>query len=138
MTARKLELTATQKQTVAAIRAEVERDRPEIIAEGHRVAAAAAATSVQLRGAFTLLRAVRKSQGMSLDTLADATGISKPALSRLENDPAPNVTLTTLHRVATALGYDLHIAVVPSAIITTRRPLKPTTRKPTLTKKTKA
>ncbi len=117
----KLELTAEQKQIVADIRAEVERDRPEIIAEGHRVAEAAAATSVQLRGAFALLRAVRKSQKMTLDTLADKTGISKPSLSRMENDPAPNVTLTTLHRVATALGYDLHIAVVPTPVVRTSR-----------------
>lgn len=113
----KFELTAEQKQTVANIREEIERDRPEIIAEGHRIAEAAAATSVQLRGAFTLLRAVRKSQGISLDKLAEMTGINKPALSRLENDPEPNVTLTTLHRVATALGYDLHIAVVPTATV---------------------
>ena len=123
---RKLELTAEQKQIVRDIRAEVERDRPEIIAEGHRVAEAAAATSVQLRGAFALLRAVRKSQKMSLDTLAEKTGINKPALSRLENDPSPNVTLTTLHRVATALGDDLHIAVVPKSFALP--PTKRTTR----------
>ena len=123
---RKLELTAEQKQIVREIRAEVERDRPEIIAEGHRIAEAAAATSVQLRGAFALLRAVRKSQKMSLDTLAEKTGINKPSLSRMENDPSPNVTLTTLHRVATALGYDLHIAVVPKSL--TLPPTKRTTR----------
>ncbi|GEM_PF-1173047 len=136
--ARKLELTAAQKQIVRDIRAEVERDRPEIIAEGHRVAEAAAATSVQLCGAFSLLRAVRRSQQMSLDTLAEKTGINKPSLSRMENDPSPNVTLTTLHRVATALGYDIHIAVVPrsSAVPQTKRATRGKLKKSTSTFKT--
>lgn len=136
--ARKLELTAEQKQIVRDIRAEVERDRPEIIAEGHRVAEAAAATSVQLRGAFSLLRAVRRLQQMSLDTLAEKTGINKPSLSRMENDPTPNVTLTTLHRVATALGYDIHIAVVPSsfAVPQTKRATRGKLKKSTSPSKT--
>ena len=131
----KLQLTAEQKQIVKEIRAEVERDRPEIIAEGHRIAEAAAATSVQLRGAFSLLRAVRKSQKMTLDTLAEKTGINKPSLSRMENDPSPNVTLTTLHRVATALGYDLHIAVVPSAFSVPPVASRATAQKPAAARK---
>ena len=109
----KLELTAEQKKTIQAIRQHVEQERPELVAEGQRVAQAHEIVSVQLRGAFALLKAVRKSAGVTLAALAGKTGISKGALSRLENDPAPNVTITTIQRVASALGHDLHISVMP-------------------------
>lgn len=121
----KLELTAEQRRAIKSVREQVERDRPEIVAEGRRVAAAAADTAVQLRGAFTLLRALRQSQGLSLAALAERTGISKPALSRLENDPNLNVTLNTLHRVADALGHELRIAVAPKLAAKVRPKRKP-------------
>ena len=107
----KLELTAEQQAIVAAIRAEVERDKPGIIEEARRARAADDAMQVELRAVFSLLRAVRKEQGLSLAAVSTATGISKPALSRMENDPAPNVQLHTLQRIAAALGKELRISL---------------------------
>lgn len=108
-----LVLTPEQRKIVEAVRAEVERDRPEIVAEGRRVEAAMQIATVHLRNAFSLLQALRKAQGMTLTALASATGIDKSTLSRLENDPTANVTLSTLIRVAEALGHDLQISVTP-------------------------
>lgn len=108
-----LVLTPEQRKIVDAVRAEVERDRPEIVAEGRRVEEAMQIATVHLRNAFSLLQALRKAQGMTLTALAGATGIDKSTLSRLENDPAANVTLSTLIRVAEALGHDLQIGVTP-------------------------
>lgn len=107
----KLVLTAEQQAIVAAIRAEVERDKPGLVEEARRARAADDAMQVELRAVFSLLRAVRKEQGLSLAALSAATGISKPALSRMENDPAPNVQLHTLQRIATALGKELRISL---------------------------
>jgi len=106
-----LVLTSEQKRIVEAVRGQVERDRPEIIAEGRRVEAAMQIATVHLRSAFSLLQALRKAKGVTLTAVAEATGIDKSTLSRLENDPTANVTLSTLIRVAEALGYQLQISV---------------------------
>lgn len=119
----RLVLTEEQQAIVAAIRAEVEREKPQLIEEARRAMAADAAMQVELRSVFALLRAVRKEQGMSLSALATATGISKPALSRMENDPAPNVQLNTLQRIAAALGKELRISIGDAI------PTKPTARR---------
>ncbi len=107
----RLVLNEEQKAIVAAIRAEVEREKPQLIEEARRAMVAETAMQVELRSVFSLLRAVRKERGMSLSALATATGISKPALSRMENDPAPNVQLNTLQRIAAALGKELRISI---------------------------
>jgi transcriptional regulator with XRE-family HTH domain len=52
---------------------------------------------------------------VSLSELAERTGISKPALSRLENDPAPNVQLNTLVRIARALGKEVRVSLADAA-----------------------
>lgn len=115
-----LVLTAEQKKIVEAVREEIERDRPEIVAEGRRVETAMRTATVQLRSAFGLLKALRKAKGMTLTALSDATGIDKSTLSRLENDPAANVTLSTLIRVAEALGYQLQISVTATPTLEMR------------------
>jgi DNA-binding Xre family transcriptional regulator len=102
-----------QRKIVEAAREAAERERPEVIAEGKRVFAAMDIASVHLRNSFSLLQALRKNQGTTLTALADATGINKSTLSKLENDPESNVTLSTLVRVSEALGYDLQISVTP-------------------------
>ncbi len=117
----KFALTPEQQAIVAELRRRTEADRPELIAESQRVFAAHQALQVELRGVFWLLRAVRKVQGVSLNELARRTGIGKPALSRLENDPAPNVQLNTLQRIAAALGKEIRISVGDMAPARPRR-----------------
>ena len=50
--------------------------------------------------------------GISVAELRQRTGIGRSALSRLENDPQANPTITTLARVADALGKQLVIRLV--------------------------
>lgn len=59
-----------------------------------------------------MLKALRKSDGITLDELASRTGIQKASLSRLENSEDANVTINTLYRIAEALGCTLHVSVV--------------------------
>jgi len=56
------------------------------------------------------LKQFRESAGMSLTDLQDLTGISKGALSRLENGLG-NPTLATVQRIAKTLGVDITIHV---------------------------
>jgi DNA-binding Xre family transcriptional regulator len=118
-----LTLTDEQRRALARLTTEADRERPEVLAEAQRVFAADSAVQVELRGVFSLLRAVRKDLGVSLNELAARTGISKPALSRMENDPAPNVQLNTLVRIASALGKELRISLsdAPTARRSVRR-----------------
>lgn len=64
---------------------------------------------------FRDLQAERQKQGVTLAQLAERSGIDKARLSRLENDPFPNVTIDTLERLAAALGKDLVITLKDAA-----------------------
>ena len=52
------------------------------------------------------IRALRKSHGLSLEALADASGVALATLSRLENNKHGG-TLTTHRKIADALGLPL-------------------------------
>jgi transcriptional regulator with XRE-family HTH domain len=53
---------------------------------------------------------------MSLTQLAKATGIDKAALSRLESGLVDNPTISTLDRVAKALGKRLRLALEDGSV----------------------
>lgn len=59
------------------------------------------------------LKAAREKAGISLNELETRTGIRKSVLSRLENSKAPNPTLATLQRYATAIGFRLDVIFHP-------------------------
>lgn len=61
------------------------------------------------RDAIAQLRAERERQGLSLADLKERTGMSRAAISKLENDECPNPTTQTLARLASALGMQLDI-----------------------------
>ncbi|WP_417731218.1 helix-turn-helix domain-containing protein [Rosistilla oblonga] len=76
--------------------------------------AAAAQTAARLRSeaelsrqTMTLLKNARVAAGVSLSEMEARTGMQKSALSRLENNAAPNPTLATLQRYAVAVGKRL-------------------------------
>jgi DNA-binding XRE family transcriptional regulator len=108
-------LTPEQRGIVEEVRRRAELEKPEILEESRRRTVADEFTSVQLRGAIGLLRAVRKAQGITLDELAGRTGIAKPTLSRLENTEG-NLTINTLQRIAEALGHAVQVSVVPKQL----------------------
>jgi DNA-binding Xre family transcriptional regulator len=53
----------------------------------------------------------KKAQPVSLSDLEARTGIGRSNLSRLWNNPAPNVTLETVERIASALNCRLQITL---------------------------
>lgn len=55
------------------------------------------------------IRLRRKSLGMSLRELAEASGVSKANLSRLENGYNENPTLDSLRRIGKVLGMTLEV-----------------------------
>lgn len=60
------------------------------------------------------VRAARESAGLSQRDLASRMGTSQAAIARLEAGGV-GATLTTLHRVATAVGMELLVELRPSA-----------------------
>jgi len=103
------ELTESEREEYRRLRATLETEREEILAEARRRKAAHGAAAAELRRAFELLKAERIAQGLSLADMQDRTGIGRSALSRLENDAEPNPTIVTLTRYAEALGKKLRV-----------------------------
>lgn len=60
------------------------------------------------------VRAAREGAGLSQRELAARMGTSQAAIARLEAGGV-GATLTTLHRVATAVGMELRVELRPSA-----------------------
>lgn len=54
------------------------------------------------------LRKMRESSGMSAPELADAAGVGRPTVWRIENRNKP-MDISTLEKLANAMGYDLLI-----------------------------
>jgi len=88
----------------------LDQERDEIIAHGRRVLD----RHVRLSEALAAIKSARQAQGVSLAELSRRTGVSKSSLSRLENDPNANPTVTTLMRLAEALGQQITIQLTPS------------------------
>lgn len=104
-------LTAEQRDAHRKLREQVESERDEIVARGAELKRERERAKAALCETFRMLRTERCAQGMTLRELADRTGISPGALSRLENDPDPNPTIRTLQRYATALGRRITVTL---------------------------
>jgi DNA-binding phage protein len=104
---------ATRGKMPAAIRERWQRaldaaaeDREAIETQARAVFAAHdSAREVMLR-----LKAERERRGLSLADMLRRTGMSREALSRLENHRSPNPTVRTLARYAAAVGLELRLA----------------------------
>ena len=72
------------------------------------------AVTAELREAFRILKKERLAQGLLAD-MQERTGMSRSAISRLENDESANPTIETLTRYAEALGKQLAITLADSA-----------------------
>src|SRR5258707_14582863 len=81
-------------------------DREAIDAQAQAVFAA----HHSARDVVTRLKEERERRGLSLADMLRQTGMSREALSRLENHQSPNPTVRTLARYAAAVGLELHIA----------------------------
>lgn len=66
----------------------------------------------ELTKAVDLLKAERAVQGISLADMEQRTGMSRAAICRLENLEEANPTVSTLTRIADALGKQLVIGLI--------------------------
>jgi predicted transcriptional regulator len=101
------DLPPDEKERWQRAAAETESEKAEILAEGRRIKATHNRLKLAVRDALKFLKAQRQAQGLSLSDVQQRTGISRPALSRLENETEPNPTMVTLIRYAEALGKKL-------------------------------
>ena len=58
-----------------------------------------------------MLKAERELRGLSLADVGEKTGLSKSAISKLENNEDANPTVNTLSRYAEALGMTLAVTL---------------------------
>lgn len=100
--------TAEQAAKYRKIRELIAEEWPEIREEALR---RKGSRKVELAELGSLLRSERESQGLSLAEIRETTGISKAAISRLENGQNANPTIGTLVRYASALGKQLAVVV---------------------------
>jgi len=106
------EPTAGQAAKYRRIRELVAEEWPEIREEALRLHRA---RQVELSRAISLLKSERESQGLSQAEVGKSAGISKAALSRLENGENVNPTVNTLVRYASALGKQLSVVMTDQA-----------------------
>ncbi len=98
------DLSPEEQQRLNQARAETEAVRDEILAEGRIRKKALEISRAQVRLTVDALRAERERLGLSLADVESRSGLKRSALSRLENDPTANPTLSTLQRYASAIG----------------------------------
>ena len=68
------------------------------------------ATAV-VREALDAIQRVREAQQITLEQLGQRAGMTRGNLSRLLNNPEPNVQIETLQRIANVLGQEVHIEI---------------------------
>ena len=66
---------------------------------------------MELRELTIRLRQIRERQGLSLTDVSERSGMTRAAISRLENGWNLNPTLDTLFRYATVLGVQIRLSV---------------------------
>ncbi len=103
------ELTPDENRRWSAAIKETAAERDEILKQGRAVLAAKRSALAML----SELKATRERRGLSLADMMRLTGMSRAAISRLENDQAPNPTVRTVSRYAEALGLEFRFDFRP-------------------------
>ncbi|MBM3998010.1 MAG: helix-turn-helix transcriptional regulator [Planctomycetes bacterium] len=110
---RYLELTPEQQATINEVRRTIEtEERDEILSLAKRLRSAKRRGMATLEKTLQVLKRERESQGVSLATMEERTGMAKSNLSKLENAADSNPTVATLVTYADALGKKLVISLV--------------------------
>ena len=103
-----------QRAAVEAIRArsKIERAGPdELIDRGELDELVPHGQFLELRELAVRLRQMRERQGLSLTDLSERSGMTRAAISKLENGWNLNPTLDTLFRYAAALGAHVRLSI---------------------------
>jgi len=56
-----------------------------------------------------IIKTLRKQKGLSQAKLASKVGISRPTLSKLENNYLANISIVTIDKILNELGYEIDI-----------------------------
>jgi DNA-binding XRE family transcriptional regulator len=107
-------LSAEQRDAIAAIRERARKEQPgpdELVDRGELDELVSQTQYIELRALTVRLRDLRERLGLSLTDLSERTGITRAALSRLENGWNLNPTLETLYRYTEALGLGLRLTI---------------------------
>ena len=99
----RMELTSTQQEAMVKADADAERERHWIAAKGTE---AKQKHDTRVQHIAVLLRDAREAAGLSLTELAERTGITRQAISRIETGENRNPTLSTIVRLAEALNKE--------------------------------
>ena len=100
-------LTSEEAAKYRAIREQIAKELPELIARHHDRTAGLDQVDELLKQ----LKAAREEKGLSLADLTEATGMDRSALSKLETGRRPNPTVETLVRYAEAVGKRLVVSL---------------------------
>jgi DNA-binding XRE family transcriptional regulator len=116
----KPKLTPEQQAAIAEIRGRARHDRPgpdELIDRGEIDELVPHGQFMELRMLAAQLRRLREEQGLSLTDVSERSGLTRAAVSRLENGWNVNPTLDTLFRYAAALGahVSLSASIIPAS-----------------------
>ena len=55
------------------------------------------------------IKDLRKQKGLSQESLAEQSGISRATLSKLENGYIANISIVTINQILSLLGYEIDI-----------------------------
>jgi DNA-binding XRE family transcriptional regulator len=103
----KRELTQAQQDKYAKLRKQLDAEKSDIM----RQAKAFFNAQEESRKIVALLKAERVRQGLSLADIQERTGITRGAISVLENADDPNPTIHTLQKYAQAVGARVELVV---------------------------
>lgn len=106
------EPTAAQAAKYRRIRELITAEIPEIKQEAR---ARRQGRRARIQEAVVILKAEREMRGLSLADISERTGISKSAISRLENNANANPTIHTLTKYADALRMVLSVTLTDKA-----------------------
>jgi DNA-binding XRE family transcriptional regulator len=110
----KPKLSPEQQAAVKAIRDRSKKEQPgpdELIDRGEIDELVPQAQYIELRALMVRLRETRERLGLSLTDVSERTGLTRAAISRLENGWNLNPTLETLYRYTEAIGVGLKFAL---------------------------
>jgi DNA-binding XRE family transcriptional regulator len=100
-------LTPQEAAKYEAIRGQIAKELPELIARHHERMVVLDEWQELLEG----LKAARQKKGLTLTDLTELTGMDRSALSKLETGRRPNPTIETLSRYAKAVGKRLVLSL---------------------------
>lgn len=102
-------LTDADRRRHQAIDDEIRTD-PQVQRETQRIRAALQERRCEFSDVVMALKAAREARDLSLQDVCDRSGITRASLSLLENGHG-NPTMTTLRRVADAIGVEIMVSV---------------------------